>query len=209
MNDKAGFKKTRNDRRFCMFYSAQQTEEDIIRDEMNGNYFPNLYDWLKGGGYAIVADYLETYAIPTELNPAGACHRAPVTSTTSEAIDASLGGIEQEVIEAIEEGRVGFSGGWISSMAFERLLQTLHATRRIPHNKRREMLQSLGYDWHPALNNGRTNNAILLDGGKPRLFIKTGHIHCNLTTASEVVRAYQEAQGDIVPPIHHKVSDER
>jgi hypothetical protein len=198
MNDKAGFKKTANDRRFCMFYTAQQSNDDIKRDGMDGDYFPKIYAWLRGGGYAIVNEYLSTYAIPEELNPAGACHRAPITTTTTAAINASLGSVEQEILESIEEGRTGFAGGWISSMAIERLLQGMHASRRIPHNKRREMLQGIGYDWHPALKEGRTNNAILIDGGKPRLFIQDGHIHRNLTTANEVVRAYQEAQGDFV-----------
>lgn len=198
-NHKDAVRKTRNDRRFAIFYSAQQNPEDIENDGMEGGYFPDLYKWLKGGGYAIVSEFLHTYAIPHELNPAGACHRAPVTSSTHEAITASMGGIEQEVLEAIAEGRPGFSGGWVSSMAFERLLQTLHATRRIPHNKRRDMLRSLGYDWHPALHEGRVNNAILNEGGKPRLFIKDGHISRNLTTAAEVVKAYQDAQGAFAP----------
>ena len=58
-------------------------------------------------------------------------------------------------------------------------------------------MQSLGYDWHPALKNGRVNNPLLIDGGrKPRLFIRDGHIHANLTSAVEVARLYSAAQGD-------------
>ncbi len=143
-----------------------------------------------------MANYLANYAIPDELNPAGACHRAPETSSTSEALTASMGGIEQEILEAVEEGRPGFAGGWISSVAVERLLQTIHATRSIPHNKRRELLQSLGYDWHPALTGGRVNNPIPMDDGKKsRLFIRNGHINANITAPAEVARIYQEAQG--------------
>ncbi len=200
-NRKDGIRKGRNDRRYAVFFTAQQTKEDIERDGMGGNYFPNLYKWLKKeNGYAIVAQYLENYSIPDALNPATACHRAPVTSSTDEVITASLGGIEQEVIEAIDEGRPGFNGGWISSMAFERLLHSLNAIRAIPHNKRRELLQSLGYDWHPALKDGRVNIVIPFDGGKPRLFIKLDHIHANLKTATEIVRAYQESQGVLASP---------
>lgn len=195
-NHKDAIRKTRNDRRFAVFYSAQQLDTDLVRDGMDGNYFPELYNWLKGDGYAIVADYLANYAIPDELNPAGACHRAPETSSTSEALTASMGGIEQEILEAVEEGRPGFAGGWISSVAVERLLQTIHATRSIPHNKRRELLQSLGYDWHPALTGGRVNNPIPMDDGKKsRLFIRNGHINANITAPAEVARIYQEAQG--------------
>lgn len=209
-NHKDAIRKTRSDRRFSVFYTAQQSDEDIQRDGMGGSYFPDLYDWLKGRnefakfgenyGYAVVADYLAEYAIPDELNPATRCHRAPKTSTTEEAINQSMGGVEQEIMEAVAEDRPGFAGGWISSVAVERLLQSIRAARSIPHNKRRELLQSLGYDYHPALRDGRTNVAIPIDDNKkPRLFIRNGHIHANITSANDAARLYQEAQGAIQP----------
>lgn len=199
-NHKDAIRKTRTDRRFAVFYTAQQDDTDLGRDGMTGDYFPDLYQWLREGGYAVVAHYLENYAIPDELNPATKCHRAPVTSSTAEAINASMGGVEQEILEAVEEGRMGFAGGWISSVALERLLAEMRAGRAIPPNKRRELLISLGYDWHPALSNGRVNNPIQIDEGKkPRLFIRRGHISENLQGPAEVVRAYQEAQGVASP----------
>lgn len=195
-NHKDAIRKTRTDRRFAVFYTAQQTAEDIARDGLDGNYFPEMYKWLRNGGYAIVAEYLATYVIPEELNPATKCHRAPETTSTNEAIEASMGSIEQEIIEATEQGRPGFAGGWISSVAVERLLNDARMTRAIPHNKRRDLLKSLGYDWHPSLNNGRVNNPIPLDDSKkPRLFIKEGHIARNVKSPAEVVRMYLEAQG--------------
>lgn len=186
--------KNKDDRRFAVFFSAQQEVEDLARDGLDGDYFRDLYNWLRGDGYAKVAHFLETFAIPEELNPAGACQRAPDTSTTAEVLEASLGGVEQEIKEAIAVGKLGFAGGWVSSMALERLLQDLRATRAVPPNKRRAVLKSLGYDWHPALNEGRVNNIVSVDGGKPRLFIQNGHISANLTTPAEVVRCYEEAQ---------------
>jgi len=191
-NHKDAIRKTRNDRRFCVFYTAQQTVDDIIRDGMAGDYFPRLYHWLNTEGYAAITHYLQSYRIPDELNPAILCHRAPKTTSTDEALNASLGSIEQEIIEAIEEGRPGFAGGWISSKAFDRML--LELRRNLPLNKRRELLQSLGYDWHPNLKGGRVNSYIHLDDGKPRLFIKEGHISRNLTQVSEITKAYIEAQ---------------
>lgn len=202
MNPRDGLRKDRNDRRFCVFYTAQQSADDVARDGMGGDYFPNIYQWLKTGGYAHVTEYLTNYVIPVELNPAGACHRAPETSSTAEAVQASMGGIEQEILEAIDEGRPGFAGGWVSSMAVERLLQQQRLSRAIPHNKRRDLMQSLGYDYHPALTNGRVNNFIACDGGKPRLFIKSEHIASNITSAAEVARLYQEAQGTPVTGNH-------
>jgi hypothetical protein len=194
-NHKDAVKKTLNDRRFAVFFTAQQEVGDLVRDGMAGNYFPLLYDWLRAEGYAIVTDYLYQYQIPNELNPATHLMRAPETSSTSEAIRASLGSVEQEILEAVDENRPGFAGGWISSMALERLLQGLRMGRSIPPNKRRELLKSLGYDWHPALKEGRVNNVIALDGGKPRLFIRKGHISANLQSPAEVIKSYEGAQG--------------
>lgn len=198
-NHKDAIRKTQSDRRFAVFYTAQQTAEDLDRDGMNGDYFPELYNWLNNGGYAIINDYLSTYAIPEDLNPAGKCHRAPETSSTREAITSSLGGVEQDIIEAIEEGRPGFAGGWVSSVALDKLLQHTRSAGKISHNKRREILRQLGYDWHPALSGGRVNNPIALDDHKkPRLYIRKGHISAELPTASEAAKAYIDAQSDPV-----------
>lgn len=194
-NHKDGIRKTGNDRRVAPFYTAQQHATDLARDGMTGDYFPRLYAWLREqDGYAIVAEYLHTYAIPDELNPAKLCHRAPETSATREAIEVGMGSVEQEIREACDEGRPGFAGGWISSMALDKLLSDMRANRMIPHNKRRQILVELGYDWHPGLNSGRVNNPVMPDNGKPRLFIRAGHIHANLQTATEIAAAYTAAQ---------------
>ncbi len=192
-NHRDGVRKTENDRRFCMLYTAQQNKSDIARDGMAGSYFPDLYDWLNGGGYAIVTEYLHTYAIPDALNPAGACHRAPVTTSTQSAINESLGMVEQSIEEAIQEGRPGFAGGWVSSVHLDILLKEIRRT--VPPRRRREVLQSLGYDWHPYLNLGRAHNPISLDLGKKSiLFIKGGHISANVQRGADIARAYQDAQ---------------
>lgn len=194
-NHKDAIRLTRSDRRYAVFYSAQQARDDLQRDAMGGDYFPNLYRWLREqDGYAIVAEYLENYPIPASLNPATDCHRAPDTSSTNEAVEASLGGVEQEIIEAIEQGRPGFAGGWISSIAIEHLLNNLRMQRSIPQNKRKQMLEEMGYMWHPALNKGRVNNHIMIDQGKPKLYIKEGHPALNLQTAAAVAKAYEAAQ---------------
>lgn len=199
-NHRNAIKKTLNDRRFAVMYTAQQHAADLVRDGMDGNYFPHLYDWLNGGGYAYVTHYLENYAIPVEFNPTLGCQRAPDTSSTVEAVAASLGGVEQEILEAIDEGRAGFAGGWVSSYALDRLIEKLRAESRLPRGKRREMMKSLGYDYHPALKEGRVNNPMLGEGangaGKPRLYIREGHIHTNLHNGAEIARLYQAAQGD-------------
>lgn len=196
-NHKDAIRKTLGDRRYCIFFTAQQEPGDIHRDGMGGDYFPDLYDWLREDGYAIVNNYLRSYQIPDLLNPATHCHRAPTTSSTAEAIRSSMGGIEQEVMEAIEEGRPGFAGGWISSTAFDKLLDDRRAGSKIPRSRRRDMLKGLGYDWHPNLPEGRINNPIM-EGGqatRPRLYLQLGHPAGGIYTPAEIVRAYQDAQG--------------
>lgn len=199
-NHKDAVRKTRNDRRFAVFYCAQQSEADVVRDGLTGDYFPKLYDWLRNGGYAAIHHYLATYDIPAELNPAVDCGglsaRAPYTSSTDEAVEASLGRVEQEVMEAIDEQRPGFAGGWVSSTALDRLLDERRAADKIPRNKRKDMMLQLGYDYHPALshNNGRATTPTQTDGNKPRLFIKNGHLSRNIETAADAVHAYDKAQ---------------
>jgi len=197
-NHKDAIRKTREDRRFAPFFTAQQELEDLETAGMNGNYFPDLYDWLYKGGYEIMAHYLQTYEVPAELNPAvehgGLMHRAPETSSTSEALQIGQGAAEQEIQEAIDTGRPGFCGGWVSSMALDRLLDAIGYARKIPVNKRREILTGMGYDWHPALTNGRVNNPVQPDNGKTRLFIRKGHPLGNLTSAKEVAARYERDQ---------------
>ena len=202
-NHKDAIKKTLNDRRYCVFYTSQQEALHIIRDGMTGNYFQKLYQWLNDGGYAAVAGMLEDYVIPAEFNPTGLCQRAPDTSSTSEAVSQGMGSIEQEILEAIDEERTGFAGGWVSSLALDTLIRDLRKDHMVPRNKRRELMKSIGYDYHPHLNNGRVNNGLPIDGmKKPRLYIRNGHLALNLLKPVEIAQQYSHDQGD---PIAGKV----
>lgn len=193
-NHRDAIKKTENDRRFAVFYTAQQTAADIKSAGMHGDYFPKLYEWLNTDGYKIVSKFLHDYEIPEALNPATLCHRAPETSSTAEVIEYSLSNVDQLVLESIGEGKLGFCGGWVSSIALNRLLTDSRI--KLPPNKRREMMNRIGYDWHPNLDRGRVNNHITVDAGKPRLFIKEGHLARELSSASEIGKAYEQAQNE-------------
>lgn len=185
-----------NARRFAMFYTAQATYADIVRDGMGGDYFPKLYTWLKQqDGFAIVSELLHTYQIPDEFNPAKSMHRAPDTSTTAEAIVESRGGVEQQIAEAVAQGMPGFMGGWVSSIMLDRLItDTLKMGNRLSHAKRREMLQGMGYVLHPGLAEGRVNNPVLPDGRKPQLFVLADHPARAIVGAAEIAKAYSTAQ---------------
>lgn len=194
-NHKDGLRKTRNDRRFAPFYTAQQTLDDLKRCGMDADYFSAMYGWLRNqDGFSMVCEYLNEYQIPAEFGLACLQDRAPITSTTEAAIEQGRGSIEQEILEAIGEGLIGFKNGWVSSMALDKLLTRLNANRRIPLNKRRDLMQVLGYDWHPGLKDGRLNNVVLPDGGKPRLYIINGHKHTGLLGGGEIAKAYSDDQ---------------
>ena len=192
-NHRDAIRKTDNDRRFCLLFSAQQKASDLARDGMTGEYFPDLYNWLRVEGFAIVNELLYTYSIPAEFNPAGDCHRAPVTSTTHEAISANAGSLEQEIQEAVEQGLPGFSGGWVSSVWLERLLERLGMARRVSHSKRKQILEQMGYSYHPALKEGRVNNSVLPDNAKPRLFIHSSSLAMQIESAVEAAKNYEAA----------------
>ena len=198
-NHKDGIKDATKDRRYCVFYSAQQEKIDLIRDGMDGKYFSELYLWLdKNKGYAKVAQFLNDFKIPDEFNPTMSCQTAPTTSSTAEAATIGMGSVEQEVLEAIEEGRTGFAGGWVSSFALDKLIDLLRKGNQVPRNKRRELMRSIGYDYHPGLKDGRVNNVIAIEDGKPRLYIKAGHVSANFTSGAEIARQYAAAQGDVL-----------
>jgi len=202
-NHKDAIPKTTKDRRWGIFYTAQQNDGDLERDGMDGNYMPDLWDWCQGrgryhntNGFAVINNFLRTYAIKTEYNPASGLHRAPKTSSTAEAIELSAGTIEQEIMEAVEQGLPGFAGGWISSIMFDRLLERIGLHRRIPPRKRREILMGIGYDWHPAFDQGRATITVKPEGSRPRLFIKKGHIKANLTDPRAIAKRYEQDQTD-------------
>lgn len=196
-NHKDAIRKTKDDRRFAVFYCQQQDEGDLLRDGLTEQYFRELYDWARAGGYAVVNDYLRNYAIPDALNPAVDAQRAPATSSTVEACRASLGAVEQEVLNAIEMDRVGFRGGWVSTHYLDSLLREIGAERSVPRNKRREMLRALGYAPHPGLaaTDGRVNNPVAPEGVKSRLYIAAGHADEGIREPARVAEAYSAAQG--------------
>jgi len=113
----------KDSRRYAVFFSPIQTAEDIIAAGMGGEYFPKLFNWMRSGGAAHVAWFLMNFPIDPEYDPAGAAHRAPVTTSTAAAIVAGLGRIEATIQEAIDEGTEGFRGGYMSAVAVGRLLR--------------------------------------------------------------------------------------
>lgn len=203
VNDQDGVPITDGDRRYAALFCAQQSRSDLLRDGMTDAYFSDFYDWLKGRaayaahgpdyGMRVVNNHLTHMPLAADVDPAQLAIHAPMTTSTQAAIAAGRGRAEQEILEAIEEGRQGFSGDWVSSIYLDRLLESKRIP--LPANKRREAMVSIGYDWHPALKDGRVNNPVGPDNGKPRLYVRMGSIPAlNLTDPASVAKAYSDAQ---------------
>jgi hypothetical protein len=202
-NHKNAIRATLNDRRVSHLWCAQMTAAEVRAAGLDEAYMSSLYDWLRAGGYAAIAHYLLTLPIPAEFGLAWFKGRAPRTTHHAEAVAAGLGPVEQEILDAIERQETGFAGGWVSSGALDKLLERSGRQRAIALNRRREILQALGYDWHPALVNGRVNNPVLPDGAKVKLFVRLDHPDRALATAAEAAAAYTRAQplmSGIAPP---------
>jgi hypothetical protein len=144
-NHKDAIPVTVDQRRYAVFFTAQQSVRDLTRDGMTEAYFKGLYDWMKAGGYSAVSYWLRHAPLDPTHDPAGQCVRAPATSSTVDAIKESYGRIEQEIIEAIENDQKGFRKGWMSSAAFRTLLER-KGIRELSPRKIGEIIQSLGYE---------------------------------------------------------------
>lgn len=180
-------------RRFAVFFCAQQKQADMARDGLTEEYFKRYLAWLtEEDGFAIAHDYLATYAIPAEFNPAEGCTRAPATSSMAAAIEAGLSEVERRAVEMMDGGEEGFRGGWFNVSTYRHVegskgLQ-LHALYR--------RLEANGYVPHPALesNGGRTRDNPPGEFRKARLWIKASAPEANWKSVAEVTKAYSEAQ---------------
>jgi hypothetical protein len=135
------------------------------------------------------------------LNPATGLNRAPDTSSSTDALVYGQGRIEQEVQERIEQGALGFAGGWVSDHYLELMLKEIGKYHSMPPNRRRDLLISLGYDWHTSFKDGRPNNAVQPDGKRPRLYIREGHPDASLP-AADAARAYTQSQLEVMRHEH-------
>jgi len=203
-NHKDGLRKTKEDRRICPLYTAQQSPEDLARDGMRDSmesdqsaYFDRLWSWFNRGGAANILHYLRTFPIPAKYNFAlehGGARVAPRTTSTEEALEAGLGAVEQDIKAAIAEGKPGFKGGWISYGALDVLLTGMNKGRIISRNKRGEMLATLGYVRHPGLGESGQVPSKFTDGSRPVLYVLRGHSTIDTLTGAAVADAYLRAQ---------------
>lgn len=192
-NHKDAFPVDLSNRRYAIFYTRQQSKEDLNGMGMGPDYFARLWSWFKeGGGAAAIAHYLKTMEIPAEFNPLGAMINAPVTSSTGDAIIESMGSVEQHVMEAIEVDKTGFRNGFISSFALDILLREKMPKTTLGPQKKASILRGLKYR-----KIGRTTRNLFEEGQeRPTLYVRDG-----VELRDDVTDQYCLAQGYALAPV--------
>lgn len=164
-NHRDAIMKTRDDRRYAVFYCAQQSAEDKMRDGMDDLYFKGLFTWLEEcGGFAAVAHFLDQYVPSVSIR---GC--SPHTSGTEQAIEESRSPAQQAVLEAVDMEQDGFTGGMITAEALKVLLDG-HGIK-VSTRTQGKLLDELGYRKHPMLPDGK----IWMLGRTVRVYSKRGH----------------------------------
>lgn len=98
------------------------------------------------------------------------------------------------LIECAERDRaVGFAGGWISFTMLSRRM--VNSGMAWTTGEIAALLGRLGYVKHPTLRDGRTDNPVLPDNMRARLYVRPDHPTIQLTRPRDVARAYQRDQG--------------
>ncbi|EJG0740990.1 PriCT-2 domain-containing protein [Cronobacter sakazakii] len=166
--------KTSDDRRYAVFFTAQNNESDIMRDGMDDGYFVQLNDWLDSNGYSAVAEYLSQRHVARHPN------RAPETSSMSEAIRESMTPTQSAILEAVEDGRPGFCNNIIVAAAAKWVLE--NNVVKITHAKLvGRVLRELGYEPIPNSESWKIN------GNRFSPWAKRGTIPANTTLSKEEV----------------------
>ncbi|GEM_PF-5074604 len=166
--------KTSDDRRYAVFFTAQNNESDILRDGMDKAYFTGLVDWLDGDGYAIVAEYLSQRHVASHPN------RAPETSSMAEAICESMTPVQATIMEAVEDGRPGFRNNIIVATAAKWALECNGL--KVTHPKLfGRVLRELGYE--PISD----SQSWKINGNRFSPWVKCGTIPANTTLSKEEV----------------------
>ena len=133
---------SRNGRRYAIFYSPIQTEDDMFARGMDDKYFKALFEWLKAGGKEHIAHWLYNYPIERGALPM----RAPRTTSWAEAVKIGRSPIERSITEAVESGAPGFAGGWVSEIAVHNRLRETGATKgQVPPHVVAGILTGMGY----------------------------------------------------------------
>lgn len=153
-----------NERRFSIFYTAQSDVSHLVRDGMTGDYFPNLWGWLRDTGFAAIAQYLTMYEIPMALDPTKGAQRAPRTTSHAEAVEESRPFAERAIMEAMERADTGFKEGLVSTIAVKKLFE-LENEKPLSGRALSNVMKAIGFN-----RSIRATTNIMNEGGRPRIW---------------------------------------
>jgi hypothetical protein len=185
-NHKDAVLKTATDRRYSVFYTAQQDADDKKLCGMHGGYFRKLWTWLlHENGAAYFADALARRQIRHDLQG-----EAPDTTSTAEALVESQGVAEHILIEAFESETPGFKGGLVCVQdAADYLARN---GKKISTKKVGAILKDLGYIVHPAIAAQYSSGRVWVANSKRRIMVKKGSLFQNLESANSVTEKWLE-----------------
>jgi hypothetical protein len=187
-NYKDCLKANKDSRRFAFFFcdsGRRPTEESN-----------DFHTWLEeNGGYDICTHFLKNFKIPSYLDQTNkiSSKDAPRTSFFEEAISSTYSEVQSVILEAVENGAVGFRNGWIASHKLINYFEEFHPKIRLPIHKIKKILDSMGYIPHPQLSNdGKTGAEI--DGTRPRLYVFKENIELLSLANKNIPTRYQADQ---------------
>lgn len=172
----------KNGRRYAIFYSALQSEHDILTAGMDKAYFDRFWTWLReGGGLQAITYYYRNYPIEKGDIPV----RAPRTSSYEEALKISRSPVEVIVQDAVEDGLTGFRAGFVSIQAA--LNRSRNAGVRNANARTiQTVLENMGY-----FEIGKTASPVVQEDPQNRSVIYSRN-------AMETVENYMVSQGYVV-----------
>lgn len=183
MNRQDGIRRDDDERRFAIFFTAQQSEKDVARD-FPGDFFINFNNWLRyEDGYAKCADYLYNYPIDPQFDPAGRATRAPTTSSEIAVKAANVSPVTQIVEESIAAGVPGFMNGWVSLSACKDMLRD--EGHRVTIHDIKEVLYRMGYIAHPGLQQDSRLSVPSMAEGNKRVVVWVTADHYSLGHVQE------------------------
>lgn len=100
----------RGERRYAHYISRMQSPYDLEQAGLTERFFRQWVEWFDGHGKEACRHYLLT-------RPSNVARRAPLTTSTQEALSEGLSDIAATINDAIERCDLGFKGGWISAHA--------------------------------------------------------------------------------------------
>jgi hypothetical protein len=171
-NHRHGVPKTANDRRYSVFFLAQQRQSDLARDGMDEDYFADLFEWLNGPGLPYLAQYFRSFDIPDRYNPAGRCKRAPETSSEQAARRESVSDLSETIADIMAGSPSGLRGPWVSRSFLSTHLCAIG--HRVTVRDVRLALTELGYVPHPAMGGRRTDRPVAPDARQAELWVRAG-----------------------------------